>query len=103
MGVISKGSGMRIEWCSKCWNSMRLSSLVLLGCTALMRPNILKCPPGCLQFAEMGKEKGSIYVEEARDEQLGRGFVCVYVCMCGCMREVPDLKCAHHCCVTSFC
>ena len=41
----------------------------LLGCTALMRANSPKHPPGCLQFAEMGKEKGKkMVVEEAREE-----------------------------------
>ena len=39
---------------------MGLSSLVLLGCTALMRANSPKHPSGCLQFAQMGErmEKG---------------------------------------------
>ena len=39
---------------------MGLSSLVLLGCTALMRANSPKHPTGCLQFAQMGErmEKG---------------------------------------------
>ena len=39
---------------------MELSSLVLPGCTALMRANSRKHPVGCLQFAQMGErmEKG---------------------------------------------
>ena len=39
--------------CGIAWN--RLSSLVLLGCTALMRANSPKHPSGCLQFAQMGE------------------------------------------------
>ena len=49
-----------VGWSSRGWNSMGLSSLVLLGCTALMRANSPKHLSGCLQFAQMGErmEKG---------------------------------------------
>ena len=84
VGVVSKGSGMRLN--GKYWNSTRLSNLVLLGCTALMRANSLKHPPGCLQFAEMGKEKGvdgkwkKLGRRGGAWEKTGRGFafVCVH-------------------------
>ena len=46
--------------------ALRLSSLVLLGCTALMRANSPKHPSGCLQFVQMGE----------RMEEGGRWDVC---------------------------
>ena len=65
----------------------------LLGCTALTRANSPKHPPGCLQFAEMGKEKGKMVVEEAREEGGKRQeeslplcmYMCVSVCACACV------------------
>ena len=51
---------LHVQWCeversSRGWNSIELSSLVLLGCTALMRANSPKHPSGCLQLAQMGE------------------------------------------------
>ena len=52
---------------------MGLSSLVLLGCTALMRANSLKHPSGCLQFAQMGermeKEEHGMYVSRRKERK----------------------------------
>ena len=63
---------------------MELSSLVLPGCTALMRAH----PVGCLQFAQMGERrerewrKGKMectYVGVRRGKKVS---VCVCVCVC---------------------
>ena len=51
VGVVMQASDMRlkVQWV--------LSSPILIGCTALMRANSPKHPPGCLQFAKLGKGK----------------------------------------------
>ena len=83
---------------------MELSSLVLLGCTALMRANSPKHSPGCLQFAEMGKEKG----EGGKWKKLGwrkgkdreRDCLCVCACVCLCVHVfVCVYVCVYACCV----
>ena len=51
VGVVSKGSGMRLNGPVSV-GSTELSSLVFLGCTALMRANSPKHPSRCLQFAQ---------------------------------------------------
>ena len=59
VGAVRQSSGMRLDGpvgVGIAWN--RLSSLVLLGCTALMRANSPKHPSGCLQFAQMGENGG---------------------------------------------
>ena len=56
VGAVRQSNGMRFDGpvgIGIAWN--RLSSLVLLGCTALMRANSPKHPSGCLQFAQMGE------------------------------------------------
>ena len=60
---------------SRGWNSMELSSLVLPGCTALMRANSPKHPVGCLQFAQMGE----------RMEKMGCACACACACACVCV------------------
>ena len=59
----------------------------LLGCTALMRANSPKHPPGCLQFAEMGKEKGKkwLWKKLGRREGKDRKRVCLCICTCVCL------------------
>ena len=56
VSAVTQSSGMWLDGpvgIGIAWN--RLSSLVLLGCTALMRANSQKHPSGCLQFAQMGE------------------------------------------------
>ena len=63
VGAVRQSSGMRLDdpvGVGIAWN--RLGSLVLLGCTALMRANSPKHPSGCLQFAQIGEwRKGLVY------------------------------------------
>ena len=62
------------------WNGLR--SLVLLGCTALMRANSPKHPSGCLQFAQMGErmDKGGRWdVCKEGEERTGEGSPCAFV------------------------
>ena len=67
VGAVRQSSGMRLDGpvgVGIAW--YRLSRLVLLGCTALMRANSPKHPSGCLQFVQMGE----------RMEEGGRWDVC---------------------------
>ena len=86
VGVVSEGSGMRLN--GKYWNSTRLSSLVLLSCTALMRANSPKHPPGCLQFAKMGKEKGVDGKWKTLGRSVGKDRERVCLCVCA-LRMTP--------------
>ena len=63
------------------WN--RLSRLVLLGCTALMRANSPKHPSGCLQFVQMGErmEEGGRW-DVCRRERTERERVTSCICVC---------------------
>ena len=85
VGAVRQSSGMRLDGpvgVGIAWN--RLSHLVLLGCTVLMRANSPKHPSGCLQFAQMGErmEKGGRWdVCEEGEERKGKGHL-MHLCLC---------------------
>ena len=63
---------------------MGLSSLISIGCTALMRASSLKHPPGSLQFAKLGKRMVSktCYIFSIMEEGVNeRKDACEHLCI----------------------